>query len=335
MSDKGVMISLRIDTERIHKLAPVHQETILAGNGQTAAIIAPAEGEFRGVANKTQRELRQLTGAELPILDESRFNGAEALPSPVVAIGHAANNYLLRRLHYLKYLDNADYPSEGLRLVSVHNPFGDGHNVLAALGYTAESTRRSAGRLRDLIAERDGSWLVAGRLKVAEPRPDTSDPEDLLRSARQGSATGSGRPSAFLSALRNLNAAGEERWARAFVELVTPYATGESPLSFWLMSAVDFWTQELVTLWDSAEEFPYFTDEERLLVANFVASCTEYCHDSITRRRSPSRTCRWTSVLTSCPSEAAGSRMTTTCCSRASATASTAIPMPTRSASTK
>jgi len=66
---------------------------------------------------------------------------------------------------------------------------------------------------------------------------------------------------------------------------VTPYATGEVPLSFWLMSAVDFWTQPLVTAWDCAEEFPFFSDEERLLVANFLASCTEYCHDSLTYQK--------------------------------------------------
>jgi len=285
MSDKGTMISLRIDMERIRELAPLHQETVLAGNGQMAAIAAPAEGEFRCIADKTQRELRQLTGTVLPILDESGYARADALSSSVVAIGHAGNNHLLRRLHYLKYLDNGDYPSEGLRLVSVHSPFGDGRNVLAALGYTAESARQSASRLRELIVERDGSWLVAGRIKVAEPRPETSEPEDLLRSARKESATGSGRPTAILTALRNLNVAGEERWARAFTELVRPYATGESPLSFWLMSAVDFWTQGLATSWDSAEEWPYFTDEERRLVTNFVASCTEYCHDSITYQK--------------------------------------------------
>jgi hypothetical protein len=64
-----------------------------------------------------------------------------------------------------------------------------------------------------------------------------------------------------------------------------PFATGEIPLSFWLMSAVDFWTDRLVQIWDCVEQLPYFTDEQRLLVVNFIASCTEYSHDSITYQK--------------------------------------------------
>ena len=51
------------------------------------------------------------------------------------------------------------------------------------------------------------------------------------------------------------------------------------------MSAVDFWTDALVAGWERAEVFDYFTDEERLLIVNFIASCTEYCHDSVTYQK--------------------------------------------------
>ena len=281
MADKGVMIALRIDRERIRALAPLNLETPLAG----AAIVAPAEGEFRRVAEEVRRDVAALTGSDLPLLDEAAFSGAAALPAGVVAIGHAANNQLLRRMHSLKYLGDGDTPSDGLRAISMHNPFGDGHNVLAALGYTPEVAARSAARLLGALVQRDGMWQMPGRVQIAEPAPATPDPAGTRRAFADASRSGTGRPSAFLTALRHLNAAGEERWARAFVEMVTPYATGQIPLSFWLMSAVDFWTQGLVTLWDAAEEFPFFTDEERLLVANFVASCTEYCHDSITYQK--------------------------------------------------
>ena len=94
-----------------------------------------------------------------------------------------------------------------------------------------------------------------------------------------------GSPQGFLQALDHLRAGGEERWARAFVELIEPYASGAIPLSFWLMSAVDFWTDRLVLGWDAVEELPWFSDQERLLVVNFLVACTAYCHDSITYQK--------------------------------------------------
>jgi len=286
MADTGVMIELRVDTDRIKRLAPLYQETILAGEQQRAGIVAPKEGQFRRTAGRVQEQLARRTGAELPLLDEASFANAEELSGNIIAIGHVANNQLLRRLHHLGYLANRDYPSEGLRVVSVHNPLGHGHNVLAALGYTPQVAERSLERLLERLVARDGQWLAEGRILEIEPRPETPDPDDLLAEARaRGKESWVGRPSSFLTALDHLNAAGEERWARAFVELITPYATGEIPLSFWLMSAVDFWTDRLVTGWDIAEEFPYFSDDERLLIANFIASCTQYCHDSITYQK--------------------------------------------------
>lgn len=286
MSDKGIMIQLRVDTARITQLAPLGEETHIAGPEGAAVILAPPAPEFGDLAQEARRELCKRTGAELPILDEADFAGIEALDHNVIAIGHAANNQLLRRLHYLRRLSDRDYRSDGLRLVSVHDPLGDGHNVLAALGYTPAVAGRSLGRLMDCLVERDGGYLTDRRLLETDPAPETPDPDELLASAARASSSAyHGRPGAFLTALDHLSAAGEERWARAFIELISPYATGEIPLSFWLMSAVDFWTDRLVIGWDDVEEFPYFSDEERLLVANFIVSCTEYCHDSITYQK--------------------------------------------------
>jgi outer membrane protein assembly factor BamB len=154
------------------------------------------------------------------------------------------------------------------------------------LGARPAAVKAGLGRLLERLVERAGQWLVDRRLQEVEPPPQSPDPREFLAQvAASDPASAGGRPSAFLQALGHLNAAGEERWARAFVELVTPYATGQVPLSFWLMSAVDFWTDTLTVAWDKAEEFPYFSDAERLLVVNFIASCIEYCHDSITYQK--------------------------------------------------
>ncbi|NLB97650.1 MAG: hypothetical protein GX785_18305 [Armatimonadetes bacterium] len=285
MADKGKMIALRIDTGRIRTLAPIRAETVLVERGETAALVSPARDGYREVAEGLRGDLSRLTGVEWPpAVDGDEWQDSRGA-SDLIALGHAGNNRLLRRLHDLRYLADSDYPSEGARVVSIHNPFGDGRNVLAVLGRTREVCARGAEQLREVVTERDGRWLVEGRLLIQTPRPKTPDLDEMLRAGRAVRRARSGRPSAFLQALNCLNATGEERWARAFIELVTPYATGEILLSFWRMSAVDFWTDALATAWDCAEEFPFFTDEERLLVANFVASCTEYCHDALTYQK--------------------------------------------------
>ena len=258
---------------------------MLVEHGNAAALVAPAQEGDREVAERLRSDLARLTGIEWPpAVDGDEWQDSRGA-SDLIALGHAGNNRILRRLHHLRYLANSDYPSEGARVLSIHNPFGDGRNVLAVLGRTPEVCARGANRLREAVTERDGRWLVEGRLLIQEPTPKTPDLDEMLRAGRAARRARSGRPGAFLQALNCLNATGDERWARAFIELVTPYATGEIPLSFWLMSAVDFWTHPLVTAWDCAEEFPFFSDEERLLVANFLASCTEYCHDSLTYQK--------------------------------------------------
>ena len=283
VSDKGTMIELRIDNSRIRTPAPLHVATPL--EDPAVRIVAPAGGEFAEVALRARSALADMMGAPVAIEDEAAWANCHGLPGSALAIGHAGNNALLRRLHHLQCLGNADYPAEGLRAMSVHDPFGDGHNVLAALGRSAEVAARGLDRLLQRAVERDGAWLIDRRAFEAEPALEPPDPQALLDSSAAKSGGDFGRPGSFLTALDWLGKSGQERWARAFVQLVTPYALGETPLSFWLMSAVDFWTQRLVVGWARAEPFPYFSDEERLLVANFIASATEYCHDSITYQK--------------------------------------------------
>ena len=287
MVDKGAMIELRVDTGRITELSPLYQQTVVAGASRTACIVAPSSGEFRRLAEEVRDAIEVRTGTQLRVLDEADFAGAQHLPGNVIAVGHAANNQLIRSLHYLKCLDDASYPSEGLFVTSIHNPLGDGNNVLAALGYTLEAARNSVERLLECLVDRDGLLLAERPIKEIEPAPQTTeDAVEYARTMATADAEGrGGRPGSFLHALDEFSKAGDEAWARAFVTLATPYATGEIPLSFQLMSAVDFWTDALVVGWDKAEEFPFFSDDERLLIANFIASCTEYCNDSITYQK--------------------------------------------------
>ncbi len=280
-----MLIELCVDDPRITRVAPLSYDTPIADDAPLAALVAPADGPFREVAAMARAALRERTGVELPLLDDAGLFEAEALPTHLIAIGHAGANRLLRRLHYLGFLNDEDYPREGLQVTSIHAPLGDGRNVLAALGATPEVAAAAVDRLVERVTEGDGGWLVAGRVQEIEPAPETADRERLLAEAAKVTPDSLGRPGHFRECLRWLRRTGDEAWARAFVQTLAPYADGSIPLSCARMSAVDFWTDELVRLWDACEAFEFFSDDERLTATNFVVACGQYCHDSITYQK--------------------------------------------------
>jgi len=283
MAGKGDMIEVRIDTERIRATAPLCAETIIAGPEGDAVIAVGKEASFQELAVELQRDLRKRTDAEIGLVEEPAFDGIAQLSSNVIAVGHAANNKLLRRLHELRLLSNCDYPSRGHRLLTVHDPFGDGHNVVAILGATPAAARRGAQRLPAHLRRLGENWALTRRLFDIGPCPETPEPAVFVAEhTRPGGSVFQGHPISMLTALNYLNMTGQEEWARTFMGIATPLMTGTIRLGFLMSSAVDMWTDRLSIGWNKAEAFPYFSDEERRLLANFIASCTEYCYDSLT-----------------------------------------------------
>jgi hypothetical protein len=205
----------------------------------------------------------------------------------VIAVGHAGNNPVIQQLHDSRLLTRQDYPFGGWHVRSFHAVNGTGPNVIAVLGRRASVLQQGCRRLVDAVSEL-GDGVVGLSAPLADvSQPDNSpDPDEfVLQAAKQLRDGAGGRPASFLTALNWLKRTGDPRWATAFLRVLEPYATGEIPLSFWLMSAVDFWTDRLVVDWTVVEPMPCFSDDERLAVANFIAACTEYCHDSITYQK--------------------------------------------------
>lgn len=88
-----------------------------------------------------------------------------------------------------------------------------------------------------------------------------------------------------LRALEYLRDSSETRWARLFMEHMRPLLTGEVRLSFWSLSAPDFWTDVLAQRWEKVEALPCFNDAERLLLVNFILACARYCEGALTTQK--------------------------------------------------
>jgi outer membrane protein assembly factor BamB len=274
MSDKGTMIELKIDRRRITHTTPLHIVTPLSG----ALIAAPDDEAYApAVAAVAERFNLKPPGEAFP------FEPCHSLAGHTVAVGHCGNNGLLRRLYDMGYLLHEDFHAQTHRLRTVHNPFGDGHNVVAILGATPDVVVRGVEQLATHIR----GHAIDHAINDIAPPPEVEDKPDafLAKHKPETNVNVIGRPGPMIEALKHLNRTGDKRWADVFVQLMTPYAVGDIPLSFWQMSAVDFWTDVLAIEWEIAEPLDCFNDDDRLLMAQFIASCTEYCHDSITYQK--------------------------------------------------
>lgn len=118
---KGAMIELRVNNERITKLAPLYRETPL-NTEPPVAIVVPADTEMAALAADLQERLAALTGTRPPLLSDAQFGAAQELPGHLIALGSPANNLLLRRMHDLQQLTDRDCPEAGLHVVSIPQP---------------------------------------------------------------------------------------------------------------------------------------------------------------------------------------------------------------------
>ena len=194
--------------------------------------------------------------------------------SDLIALGHAGNNRLLRRLHDLRYLADSDYPSGEARASSRSTtPL-----AMAGTFWPCWAARARCARGAEAVARggNGAGWALARGRPPADPGAQAEDPRIWTRccvpAARSGAR--SCRPSAFLQALNCLNATGESGGRVPSSSWSPPTPRGEIlPLP---SGGCPPWTSGPTHSRQHgiAPRSSVFSDEERLLVANFLASCT-------------------------------------------------------------
>lgn len=289
MADRGRMIALDLAANRVDRVPELSLriQVTEAGSGNPALhAVLPDEGALRDAAAAVLAMIGEACGGATPSQWPNRpFDAWQSLPAPLLAIGHPGCNGLLRRLYYLGYLDDTDTPADGFTLKLATNPLGDGHHAIALCARRPAEVLAAGRRLVSAL-RRDGQGRFWDEPWYVVPaRNGLPDPERYTLEHGSPPPTFSGHPGGPLGALAHLVATGDPRWGRAFVATLRPFAEGRVPLSFWRMSAVDFWTDRLVLGWQRIEHLPCFSDTERCLIATFVKACTQYCHDSLTYQK--------------------------------------------------
>jgi len=130
---------------RITALKKIHLETDIVRDGAACAtLIVPASGVYDDLAKRIAQATREAVGAALPIASEGSPAAALPLRGNIVALGNRSTNPFIAELYNRFHtLLDLRYPGPGGHVVrTLHNPFGNGFNVVFAGGSDRAGVKR-------------------------------------------------------------------------------------------------------------------------------------------------------------------------------------------------
>ena len=273
--------------ERIEKLAPMYSETVLArGARAQAAIVAPAEDmALIGQARILQTRLREITGARLPIIAPSDALAAWPPRRHLIALGVMGTNRLIEKLYfeYFTVMDHAFPGAGGFAIQTVHNPCGNGKNVVVLGGTETDALEAGIERLCAAVRT-DGGSAEIGHLVAVSARGQEApevlptyieDARDLA--ARLGKDFNNARMLLNHSTQAGLHylMSGDAAHLEAFKVYVRAHRGLGVP---GVGTHMEMW--RTLAIWDAVEESPAFTDTERLEIVNHFLDLL-YSHEGV------------------------------------------------------
>ncbi len=301
----------------IRTLAPKRIETELAaGSVSTARIFTDARSKLCGVAGAICEMVQDLGGPPPPVIDASEFDLLDLAASHAIVVGGAHENEAAALLADRGWLDaDRRFPGPGGWLLgTVHNPAGLGHNIvqIAADEQTQEAAlaalRASLSlRNRQVILgpveevhpgpealarigsfeqwqERFAETAFRGRVYMMEHFDDLGEFAHWLASCfdcggPEGDIYNRGPMIAGALAGKLFRLTGDRRYLElnrhlllALIDYHTNFPGGASYLADY-----DFSVHETILYWDLLEHEDVFSDEERLIITNFLLASVRTC----------------------------------------------------------
>jgi len=300
---------------QITELKPLYPQTVIATGGQARAVIVrPTDPRYLPATERLQQTVLEKAGVELPDVVPSsvvaldwrlKTDGLDA--ATLIALGNINCNRLLAKLWGDGYVrEDSIYPGAGGYVIrTVHDPFANGVNVLVLAGSDVAGTERAVQEFCSrYVPEGDvvlGEPVVDVAMTVTRlpflPEPGPGKRQPQLQDAaywrttllERGLADAQGNiVSAQGGTLSTVTGAISEM-ARAF------WLTGDREL-LPMMKAVLNQNRGLLGIvqqrasmqggssghiegWDLVEEFPIWTDEDRLLITNALYTDAQAGHE--------------------------------------------------------
>jgi len=277
------------DVERLKDLCLA---TPLIANGVAqAAIVTPASGRYEAEARRIAEAVREITSVDIPIVIETDPRAALPLSTHVICLGNRSTNPVISQLYDRHYVVlDLKYPGpRGSVVRSLHNPFGNGCNVLFAGGSDDEGVRLAVdgliGRVRGAGGRR--GELSVGWLMDIQLGEGYAVPTDIRKVETWDASGGYGSSGYFGWNMISKRMAlyymtGDPFHAREALRLAFPDEAAkqeiaeidgemienkDAPLS----GPYHYNAHFMILYWDLIEESPVFTDEERLRVTRAFA----------------------------------------------------------------
>ncbi|MCK4303311.1 MAG: hypothetical protein KAY24_03655, partial [Candidatus Eisenbacteria sp.] len=271
------------------KLKALYLTTELVKQGKpNVTLITSASGVYDEQASRIQQIIETRSGVKVPIATDDSPAAAVPIQGNLIVLGNRSTNKTIGELYNRYYtLLDLRYPGpEGYVVRSLHNPFGDGRNVVFVGGSDAVGVGAAAEVFIEKVSQADAGsqglsmgWLMEIKLGLGVHVPkELRDFEIWEASATYGSQGYFGWNS-ISKRMAMYYMTGEPFHARETLRLAFPDARAKAEIAEIdgerienkdepLSGPYHYNAHMMILFWDLIEESPVFSDEERLRVTN-------------------------------------------------------------------
>lgn len=273
----------------ITQVKPLCLETPLVEGASAIPIVVPADGSRDADAAVIANAIEAAGAARPALIKDDAFRAGLTLDHHCIALGNRSTNKLLGALYDRHFsLTDLRYPGPGGHEVrTLHNPLGNGKNVIIVGGSDAAGVTNGALLFAQKVAEarKSESGLVIGRLMEIQLGAGVTPPMDLEQfetwDASAIDATGAGWNS-ISKRMAMYYMTGDPFHANEALRLAFPNDQAKAELEILdgarieqrntpLSGTRPEFACRMVLYWDLIEESPVFSDDDRLRVTQALA----------------------------------------------------------------
>lgn len=265
------------------KLKDLHITTDFVKDGKpNVVIVAPVL--YRTQATRIQAAIEKLSGVKVPIVGDDAPEAGTPIMQNVITLGNRSTNKLIRKLYDLFYtLLDLKYPGpEGYEVRSLHDPFGNGANVIFVGGSDMVGVEAGTNVFIERLKTPTVGWLMEIKLGKGLIVPKNLKDFEIWEASAGYRSTGYFGWNSISKRMAMYYMTGDPFQAREVVRLAFPDKQAFKEITEIdeerienkndpLAGPYHYNAHMMILFWDLIEESPVFTDEERLKITNAFA----------------------------------------------------------------
>lgn len=291
------------------ELKNLHLTTFLVKEGKPSiTIIAPKD--YNNEIKAIQDAIRKITGVRISAYDDSSPQADIPMKGNLILLGNRSSNKAINKLYDQGYtfLD-LKYPGNGgFVMRSLHNPFGNGNNIIFAGGSDREGVRLASESLirsiqSNLYNATESNFFVGYLCQIKLGKgyilPENIEGAQIWEASEMYGSSGYFGWNMVSKNMALYYMTDEEKYLKEFLRLAFPDITAIKEIEEYdgerienkkdpLAGPYHYSAHMMILLWDLIEESPLLSDEERLNITNaFARQLPHRVVEGVYRRREP------------------------------------------------